>query len=348
MREGVYTSREVIKKAVDVSDSARANAQIDRLIEDSSRSVDRLCHRTFYPWTGTVTFDWPDIQSPTAWRFWLYGKRDLYSLTAITSGGVSIDTANVLLYPSDGPPYDRLEIDQSGSITLESGSTDQGSLSLTGLWTYDLDERSVTTISATIDASTTSIGVADGSALGVGDTARCGTERMIVVEKRAAATGYTLSTNLGGEMRNTTVSLTGAGTLHPNEMILIDGERMLVADVVGTTAIVSRQQDGTVLAAHTAGATVYAYRTLTVERAALGTTAAGHTAGDALLRFIPPAPVEGLTIAKTLTALAQENSSYARVIGSGENQREARGAGLAAKIREVYDGYAKRLRQGVI
>ncbi len=349
MREAVYTSRETVKAAVDVKDSARASAQIDRLIADASRAADRICHRVFYPWTGTLLFDWPDGQSPTPWRFWLYGRHDLYSITALASGGVTIDPADAILYPGDGPPYDRIEIDQSGAAGFESGATDQGALSITGLWVPELDERAATTIATPggIDAVALSVDVTDGSALGVGHVARCGDERMLVTEKSALNTGIALAADLGDQMRDTAVALSGT-TVHSGEMLLIDGERMLVGDVTGTTAYVTRAADGTPLATHAAGTAVYAYRTLTVERGALGTTAAAHAVGDALLRWVPPAPVEGFTIAHTLTGIAQENSGYARVIGSGDNQREARGAGLAAKQRELRDGYAKYLRQGAI
>lgn len=349
MQEANYTSREAVKLAVDVKDSARANAQIDRLIADASRSVDRLCHRTFYPWVGTVAFDWPDNQSPTSWRFWLYGRRDLISLSAITSGGTAIDPASAVLYPGDGPPYERVEISQAGSLSFESGDTDQASLELTGLWGYDLDERPVATLEGSVTGSTLAIDVPDSSKVGVGHVLRCGTERMIVTERMALDTSTDLAVALGDKMNNVTLTLsTAVGAPQPGEVILIDGERMRVDESVGTTIVVTRAYDGTTLAAHTLGSAVYAYRTLFVERGALGTTAAAHTGGDALLRWVPPAPVESLTVAQTLTALAQENSGYARVVGSGDNQREARGAGLADKIRQVRNGYAKMLRQGVI
>lgn len=349
MQEASYTSREAVKAAVDVSDSARANAQIDRLIADASRSVDKLCHRTFYPWLGTVTFDWPDNQSPISWRFWLYGRRDLIELTGITSGGVVLSPLEAVLYPGDGPPFERVEISQAGSVSFESGDTSQASLALTGLWGYDLDERAATALAGSVSDSALAIDVPDSSAIGVGHVLRCGTERMIVTERMALDTTTDLAVALGDKMNNVTLTLsTSVGAPRPGEVILIDSERMRVDEAVGTTVTVTRAYDGTTLAAHTLGSAVYAYRTLFVERGALGTTATAHADGDALLRWYPPAPVESLTIAQTLTALAQENSAYARVIGSGDNQREARGAGLAQKIDQVRNGYAKMLRQGVV
>jgi hypothetical protein len=201
-----------------------------------------------------------------------------------------------------------------------------------------------------LDSSETGIDVTDSSIIGVGHTLRIGTERMMVTEKVALDTGINLAApGMTAEMRGVAVPLsTATGAPQPGEMINIDGERMLVTESIGTTAYVARAVDGTVLAAHTAGADIYAYRTLTVRRGVLGTTAAAHTTGAAINRWVPDGPIEALNVAETLTLLAQENSAYARVIGSGDNQREARGAGLAQLRREVYDGYAKKARTGAV
>jgi hypothetical protein len=345
-----YATREAVKSAVDVKDSARANAQIDRLLADASRSVDRLCHRVFYPRLMTKTFDWPDLDSPTPWRLWLPSTQTLISVSELTSGGVTIDPTSVLLYPSDGPPYTYLELDQSTAASFESGDTVQQSQALLGLFGWTDVHEPAGTIAEELDDSETAVDVADGHLIGVGSLLRCGTERMIVTERSALATGATLGApGMTAEMRSVTVPLsTATNAPVAGEMIIIDGERMLVTERLGTTAYVTRAYDGTVLAAHTAGAAVYAYRTLTVERGALGSTAAVHTAGAALERWKPPGPVEGLTIAETLNSIAQENSGYARVVGQGEGQREARGAGLADKRQQVYDGYAAKARTGVV
>jgi len=348
-----YTTREAVKSAVDVTDPARANAQIDRLIADASRSVDTLCHREFFPWYGTQRYDWPDLSSPNFWRMWLPGVKELVSLSTVVSGGVDLTPADVVLYPEDGPPYDRVEINRATAASFDSGSTEQGSLVLTGLWAgAPVDERPVSVIANAggITDSGTTLDVPDSSVIGVHSVIRCGTERMIVTGKTALDTGTDLATpGMTAEMRNVAVPLTTAtGAPEAGEMIVIDGERMLVRERIGTTAYVTRQADGTVLAAHSAGASVYAYRRLTVQRAALGTTAAAYTVGTAINRWFPHPSLEGLTIAKTLNGVAQENSGYARVIGTGENQREARGAGLKAKTDETYFQLGRLGRIGAI
>lgn len=347
-----YCTRESVKTAVDVKDSARANAQIDRLIEDSSRFIEEpLTHRVFYPRVATRRFDWPSADSPTPWRIWLPGKSELLSITTITSGGATVSPASVLLYPDDGPPYTSIEMDRSSSSSFDSGSTPQLSVVITGLYAgAPLDEVAVGTLAEALDATETAVDVTDAHLIGVGAVLRCDTERMIVTEKAALDTGIDIATTaLTDKMNNIAITLsTATGAPVAGEMILIDGERMMVNELIGTIAYVTRAVDGTVLATHAIGAGVYAYRTLTVERGALGTTAATHTTAATLYRWRPPGPVEGLAIAETLTALAQENSAYARVIGAGENQREARGVGLRDKREQVRDGYARKLRTGAV
>lgn len=344
-----YTTRERVKSAVDVKDSARANAQIDRLIGAGARNVDRLCHRAFDPWTGTRTFDWADLSSPTPRRFWLTGQRDLVSLTSATSGGLDLDIAGLLLYPDEGPPYDRIETSDATSAGFDSGATDQYSLAMLGVWGYDLIEDAVGALAEDLDASETAVDVANEAAIGVGSVLRVDSERMVVTEKSALDTAVDLAGNLTAELKNNTVPLsTTVNAPATGEMIIIDAERMRVNEVIGTNAFVTRGYDGTILAAHTSGANIYAYRTLTVQRGALGTTAATHTNGATLNRWIPPDPVEALNVAETLVLLAQENSAYARVIGQGENQREARGAGLAQLRRDVYGAYGKLGRTGAV
>jgi hypothetical protein len=95
-----------------------------------------------------------------------------------------------------------------------------------------------------------------------------------------SGTGVTTAFN-----SDNTLAVGGAGTLHVGETILIDAERMVVVDTSGSSYIVDRARDGSVLATHTAGATISALRLLTVMRGALGTTAATHTNTTAVSKY---------------------------------------------------------------
>jgi hypothetical protein len=80
---------------------------------------------------------------------------------------------------------------------------------------------------------------------------------------------------------------------------------------------------------------------LTVERGALGSTAATHTTADAVLLYQAPAPIRTLQLAEALVEWEQEKAGYGRVVGSGDNAREAVGKGIedirkrAGKYRKV-------------
>lgn len=349
--EVVYTTRERVKAAVDVKNSVRANEQIDRAIRDASRSVERLCRRTFYPRIATRTFDAPHPDRPTPGVLWLGGDAELIELLTLSTGGTTIATADVKLYPSGGPPYTRLELSRATALTaFGGGPTGQQDISLRALFGWDDSQTPAGEVGAAgITSFATTLDVTDGSLIGVGSLLSVDDERLLVTERRSAATGLTSTTALTDKMSAITVTLSGTtGAPDPGEMILIDGERMLVQDRTGAELYVTRAVDGTVLATHTIGAAVHAYRTLVVERGAAGTTAAVHLAGADITTYVPPAAIEGLVVAESLNQIAQENSAYARVVGAGEGQREARGAGLADKRKRVRTEFGRRVRMGAI
>jgi hypothetical protein len=103
---------------------------------------------------------------------------------------------------------------------------------------------------------------------------------------------------------------------------------MLVVDAGGTTITVKRAWDGSVLATHLTGASVYALRTLKVVRGAVGTAATTHTDATVVVRNVPPGLVHQLCVAEAVTQLLNEGSGYARTAGSGDNAREAAGRAL--------------------
>jgi hypothetical protein len=152
---------------------------------------------------------------------------------------------------------------------------------------------------------------------------------MLVTGRQQLSTGQTLGgaglTNLNNA---TAVTVQNGAAFAPGEVILIDAEKMRVDDVAGNTLIVTRPWDGSTIAAHTVGATIYAPRTLVVARGALGTTVAAHADASAVTLWVPPGPVRQLCVAEALTDLLQGRSGYARTAGSGDNERETSGRGL--------------------
>lgn len=333
--------------ALDVAETARTSAQIDRLIGAASRSVESLTHRVFYPTATTRYLDWPSDQHGSSYRLWLDGTHELLSLTSVTSGGVAL-TDYFLEPQGSGPPYTRLEVDLSGTDSLSAGDTHQRSIALTGVFGACNDTTPAGALAEALDTSETGVDVTDSSTIGVGSLLLVDSEYMQVTHRSLLTTGQTISGNLASSKAGTTVTVADATGITAGEVITIDSERMLVTDTTATTLIVERAWSGSVLAAHTTGATVYAPRTLTVERAQRGTSAASHSLAATVYRHTPPPLVTQLTIAETLNSLAQEGSAYARTIGSGEGVQAASGRGLADLRKQVKAAHGRKARHRAV
>lgn len=343
-----YASREEIKAELDVKETARSNARIDRALADATEAVHGLCHRVFYPVVATRYFDWPNQQYARPWRLWL-DANEVISVTTLASGGTTIASSDYFLEPNQyGPPYDRIEIDLDSNAAFGGGDTHQRDITVTGLYAgCPLTETQTGATTEALDTSETSIDVdaTTSAAVGVGNLLRIDNERVIITSRSNLDTGQTLGgsglTNINSSV---TVTVQSGTTFAAGETILIDGERMRVDDIAGNTLVVTRAWDGSTIAAHTVGATIYAPRTLTVTRGALGTTAAAHNSGATAYRWDPPGPVRQLTVAEALTDLLQGRSGYARTAGAGENEREVTGRGLADLRARVYTSHGRKAR----
>jgi len=318
---GVYTTREIIKRALDIAPTARIDRNIDRAIESGARRVDGLCHRTFYPYLATKYFDWPNYQRATPWRLWL-DDTELISATSVISGGITVPSTNYNLESNRvGPPYDRLEINISTSSALSAGSTYQRSVAITGLWGYSNDELTVGTTAEALDTTETGIDVtaAVSVEVGVGSILRIDDERVIVKDRAQLDTGQTLGAGLTNQKNDATVTVADGTQFATDEIILINSERMLIVDIAGNSLTVVRAYDGTTNAAHTLGAAIYALRTLTVIRGSLGTTAATHSLGATVYAWRPPAGIRQLNTTEAIHELMQEQTGWFRTMSASSN-----------------------------
>lgn len=346
--EGVwYTTREEVKAELDVKETARSNARIDRAIEDASRRAEGLCQRKFFPVQATRFFDWPPRAGSTPWVLRL-DDQELISLSTLASGGRVITSDEYNLEPvNSGPPYTRIEIKLSSNAALGGGDTYQRDVQGTGLWGYRNTEATTGVTAEVLDDSETAVDVdgATSAAVGIGSIVRVDSERMLVTGRTQLSTGQTLGgTGLTNQNSNVTVPVQNGAVFAAGEVILIDSERMLVEDIAGNNLTVRRAWDGSTIAAHTVGATIYAPRTLVVTRGALGTTATAHATGSAVALWVPPGPVRQLVLAEALTDLLQGRSGYARTAGSGENERETSGKGLADLRASAYTQCGRKAR----
>lgn len=343
-----YCTREDVRDAIDSKESARNARNIDRAIDMASRAIEGRLSRVLYPTITTKYFDYPGHTYSRSYRLWFDEPAELISATSVTSGGVTLTAADYYLEPINvGPPYNRLEINLSTTATFNSSSTFQRQTVIAGTWGYTVNTETATIINEALDSSETGVDIEDSASVGVGDLILIDSEYMLVTEKSMLDTGQNASALAA---QQNAVSITGltAGSLHVGEVILIDSERMLVVDMAGTTATVQRAYDGSVLASHALNADIYAPRTLTVVRGSQGSTAASHLISAPVLRHVYPGPVRSLAIAEAINNIKQEQSGYARTIGTGDNQRESYGKGLNDLRKYVEEQYGRTPRKRAV
>src|SRR5215470_16485337 len=130
-----YCSREQVKRALDVKETARADWQIDRAIQSAARDIEGQLHRRFYPEDATRRFDWPNFQYAYPWRLWL-DQWELAAIpTSVTSGGVTIPISACNFEPVNSePPYTYLELRRDQPYSFGVGSTPQRDVAITGTW----------------------------------------------------------------------------------------------------------------------------------------------------------------------------------------------------------------------
>jgi hypothetical protein len=327
-----HCSVEDVKLAISTQYTARVDPLILGDIESHTQAVQALLHRKFYPVIDTRYFNWPYLQY--AWPETLHlAQHELISVTQLTSGGNVIPPGNYQLEPrNEGPPYDQIELDLSTSSAFGgSAGTWQWNIAVTGVFGACNSTVPGGALAAGINDTVTTLTVTDSSLVGVGPAILIDSEYMTVEAKAMASTGTTIGGNLAVSQAGTTVPVADGTKINAGETILIDAERMLVTDIAGNNALVKRAYDGTVLAAHTSGATVYAPRTLTVVRGCWGTTPASHSTAAAVLKHQVPALVRDLTVAEVVVHAQWMSAGGTDVIQRG-GVGGTRGKGTAQTI----------------
>lgn len=356
--EVMYTTRETVKRALEIQETSRSNLQIDRAAKSASRLIEGFAHRRFYPETDTKKFDWPSIQGALPWRLWL-DQHDLISLTSLSStGGGVVGVADALLEPNGtGPPYHRIELKLSSASAFGGGSTYQQSILVTGLWGYNNNETTSGLTTSSLTSTQTSIPVNGLTAadIGVGSIIRIDTERCVVTERGFVSTGVTLGTALTASLTgtDTQVAVADGTQFSPQEVLLIDSEKFLIVDISGNNLLTRRAYDGTVLATHSIGAAISASRNLTVTRGALGTTAATHTNSSTVYRWDPPSGIQEYVTAFAISDLLEEQTGWFRTMSAasstgGAAKRPATMVALQDLRDRVFIQYGRKARQRTI
>jgi len=337
-----YCTREDVKRAFDSKESARNDAQIDRAVAGATADVERKLHRVFYPRVATVAFDWPNFQYARGWRLWL-DQNELISVTEVRSADEVIASSDYILYPNDGPPYNRIELNTGGPAAFGAGDTSQNSIEIEGLYGFTNEEVPMGDVAQFINSTDTALHVTRGT-IEVGHLLRIGTERLNVTGKQLKDTTQAIGVALTANMNNVTVQVSDGTKFTVDEVILIDAERMLVVDVAGNNLIVKRAWSGSVLAEHALNTDIYAYWIATVERGAAGTTAASHNETDDVFRWKVPAGIRTVCVAQALDTVLQEVGGYSRQTGARVQKQGAKGIALADAWDMAYDSYGRKAR----
>ncbi len=348
-----YGSRERMKRAAQINGTTQ-DARVDRLLESVSRTIDKLTHRFFIPKTETRLYRWPRHQTSRATILWL--DAGLISVSTLQtraqdSSPTTISASDFFLEPINyGPPFNRIEIDESSSAAFESGNTQQRSISVAGSWGYAEDTRSAGTVDGNGLGMTTATEFvcSDASLIDVGDTLLIESEQLFVSERVLAALGSILIDGaLTADISEVTVTVDSSHGLNAGEVIQVNSEKMFIESIATNDLTVVRSYDGSVLAAHNNDTAVQVFRTLTVERGVNGTTAATHADTTAISVYEPPLDITELALAEALAAFHQEQSGWGRTIGTGEGATELGGRALG-DLRERVVKHYRRMREAAI
>lgn len=347
--EPCYTTRESVKKALDVKATARSDDDIDRAIQAASRSAEGLLHRVFYPRDMTRYFDWPNYSYTYPWTI----RFDAWELaaipTSVTTGGQPIPIGNIFFEPvNSGPPYTYMELNRSTNSAFGVGPTPQRDVAVTGTFGFDLNTTSAGALAAAAtDTTTGAVTVTNSAGAGIGDVIVIDSERMLLADKALASTGQTQQGTIGNSTANQALTAQDGATFYVGETVTLDQESMLVTAVTGNILAVKRGWDGTTPTTHT-GATIYAPRLWTVTRGGFGTAAATHLIGAAIARYTPPSLVTQLSLAEAENDLLQAVSGYARTVGAADNARPVSGQSLADIRAMAYAQYGRKVRRRTV
>ncbi len=343
--EVAYCTREDVQRALNIADTPRLNGVIDRAVQSGARTVEGALHRRFYPETKTVLFDQPG----DGIRLWLDELELAAAPTQLLAAGLPmVNGLDYFMRPKSGPPYAWIEAAYNAVTFWQSQATPQAAISVTGDFGHPTDNVSVTTLAGSITASATSLFLSDSSAAGVGALVLIDSERMIISDKTMSSTTATITADIASAKSTVALTVSNGALINQGEMILIDSERMQVSYVTGNTVTVERAVNGSALATHTSGATIYAPRQATVLRGRLGTTAASHSSSAVIYRLQAPSQVREANLALAITETQQALGAYTQQLGSGQTSRASAGQDAAAVLDAAYVTYGRKARSRAV
>lgn len=369
IQRACYATREQVRRALDVQQSAYSDTILDRKIQMGSGAVDRLCMRKFYPLFATYNWDWPNYQYAYPWNLWL-DQRELAADPANAPGGqivtgsflpspIVITPGQYLLEPQDGPPYTQVQLRRDTNAAYGYNTTPQWDIQITGYFGYWINTHPVTALTTAITSTTQStVTVGPNGTIDVGSTLVIGNERMLVTDNVYTDTAIApISGATTGSAADNTIVVADGTQFSAQEVILLDSEWMLIQYILGNNLIVKRAYSGSVLATHSLPH-IFARRQLTVTRGFLGTTAITHLNAATVSVDVYPELVTELAIAEAGVSSIQEPQGYANTQqntyfgqvqrGQGQQKETFPGPGLPDLRAQTIEAYGRKARTRVI
>lgn len=318
---------ETVKRSIGFHGQSR-NKRVFDAVAGESKLIEQETDRFFIPRIQERVYDWP-VENTRSPYYELPLDGDLIELISVSSQ--SNDTEPVVISLDDVflggnnnlPPYDKIMINRGATARFHSGDNWQRAIKVTGKWSFSANLRSAGSLVGAIDVDDEEITISNPTVIGIGDTLLLGTEQVFVTGRRnvllATKTGDIV---IGKSAMNSFLSTDGS-VLFEDEVILIDGEKLLVESLAGNYVGVLRSFDGTTQAEHEAWSPIYSERLLTVERHVNGTTSATHADGIAIKRYAPEDDIVGLALAAVVVKLQQDEAGWVRKVGGGEGSWQA-------------------------
>jgi hypothetical protein len=335
MTDIAYCTREMVQNALNQAGTTRSNARIDAAIRAAGNTVEGATRRRWYPTTATRYPDYRrQIQGFVLWLDTI--DDEILTVQSFTCDGVAlVEDTDFQLDPDGGPSYTSLRILDTSSAWFSA--VDRGNV-LAGTFGSSNTTRAAGEV---VNLTTSMLTVSDSSLVGVGDLLTIGSERMNTIGNVLATTSVTLAGNVAASAATRSVTVSDGTLINEGETIYVGSEQMFVEAITGNVLTVRRAEYGSQLEAHSTSDVIYAGRTFVVERAVTGTTQASHSAGAAITANNPPALVQEFALAQSLVNLEQSRAAYGRVVGSGDNQRESSGRGLADIMDDLVTRYGR-------
>ena len=338
MTRPVYVEMLAVEQTPTVSYTADSRAAILDLLVSASDHADFITRRRYHPEVGaTLTTSYPN-QTYFDGPEW-FTDRDWLTIDSVTIGGVTVPPSDYVSSPiDDGPPWDTITLRDTSTHSWGDGDSEPDSIVITGTSGVTSDTRTAGELGGTITGTDTTLIGSDPTAIDVGSLIAIDDEWLTIIDRDWLDSGDTITADLDTSSRQ----LETAATLLVGERIRVGFEEMMVTAISGTTVMVDRAVGGTTPAAHLNGTGIDRWNSYTASRGAAGSTAAAHTIAAPITKWVPPALLAEYVLANVLTALGQHASGYNRTVGSGDQQREASGKGLAATRSEFIRRFRRR------